>query len=531
MNSTNSDVIVIGAGVAGAVCATTLSESSLDVLCLEQGRWPDYSIPVHPLVPTLTPDARWSRIPNVRNSEGDYPIDASCSPIEPLMWNGVGGSSVLYLAKWHRMIPDDFKLKTLTGEGKDWPFNYSDLSSFYAEVERQFLVSGMGGDPAYPASDPPPLPPLPLRKFGHIIADGFSKLGWAWWPAASSVFPRERAAELPYGTDDDLGTVSTGVRRTVKASTDVTHWPGALQRGVRLQTNAQVRQIIVENDRAKGVEFIDGDGTVHTAYANHVILCANGIGTPRLLLASNEGKGICNSSGLVGKNLMMHPLAAVAGVFPFDVDGAVSPLGAQLQSTHFYRFEKGRGFVGGAKWGLQPGGGIESHLFSYPWTSGRPIWGNEFYENLSGRLGRSAMFSIVSEDLPHLNNEVVLDKKHKDRAGGFGVRIRYRLDDNSKTLLRFHVERVSEVLRASGAIEVVVNPMVRDSGWHLMGTTCMGEDPSNSVVDQFGTCHDIPNIHVFDSSTWPTSSGFNPVASQAAIALRSAKHFLENASW
>ncbi|MEY9258563.1 choline dehydrogenase-like flavoprotein [Brevibacterium epidermidis] len=532
MMTESTDVLIIGGGLSGAVTAATLSGNGFDVLCLEQGDWPDYSHPVHPLEIDDCPDSRWSRMPNERGSAGDYPIDATESSIEPLMWNGVGGSSVLYLAKWHRMLPEDFQLRTLTGAGEDWPFGYSELEPYYTEAERQFLVGGLAGDPDYPEGGAPPLPPLPMREFGHRLVKGFDSLGWKWWPSASAVFPREEAAGLPYGPEEPLGTVSTGDnRRTVKASSDVTHWPGALRAGARLETGAQVRQIVVEKGRATGADFVDSKGRTRRVAAEHVILCANGIGTPRLLLASDEGRGIANSSGLVGRNLMMHPLAALAGVFDSEIDGAVSPLGAQLQSTHFYSSDPSRGFIGGAKWGLQPAGGAASHLLSYPWTKGTPVWGDHFADSLRERLGHSAMFSIVTEDLPHTSNRVVLDHSRKDRAGGPGAKIEYALDDNSRTLLKFHIDKVTEVLKAAGAREVVVDPLVRASGWHLIGTTRMGEDPSTSVVDQFGTAHDIPNLHVFDSSTWPTSSGFNPAASQAAIALRSSNHFLEEASW
>lgn len=529
-----ADIIVVGAGLSGAVTAAALSDAGVDVLCLEQGDWPDYSSPVHPLDFDPETDRRWTRVPNERDSAADYPIDATRSPIEPLMWNGVGGSTVLYLAKWHRMLPSDFCVRTLDDVAMDWPFGYDELEPFYSEVEQHFGVSGFSGDPAYPKGDSPPHTSLPLREFGRRVARGMDKLGWDWWPAASSVFPRESIVDLPYAEVDDpdsLKAMNTGGRRTVKASTDVTHWPGALRRGARLLTGTAVRRVLEAGGRVHGVEFSDSDGTVRTAEAHHVVLCANGIGTPRLLLNSRRG-GLANSSGMVGRNLMLHPLAAVGGVFDEPVEGAASPLGAQLQSTHFYETDRARGFLRGAKWGLQPAGGPGAHLLSYPWTSdGGARWGSHFVQVMRERLDHSAMWSIVGEDLPHMSNRVVIDRRKLDRAGVPGVRVEYTLDENSKRLLRFHVAKAEEALRAAGARTVVSDPMVRMSGWHLMGTARMGEDPKTSVTDQWGTCHDIPNLHIFDSSTWPTSSGFNPAATQAATALRFSRRLLEEAAW
>lgn len=539
-----ADIVVVGAGLAGALATARFAEAGLDVHCLEQGGWPDYSTPVHPLDHDPATAQVWARAPHQRQLAGDYPIDAADSPIEPLLWNGVGGSTVLYLAKWHRMLPDDFRVRTADGVAVDWPFGYDELEPHYTEAERQLGVSGLAGDPAYPPGGAPPHLPLPMRGFGARVADGMDSLGWDWWPSASAVFPRETAASLPYaglGDARDLGTTASGDRRTVKASTDVTHWPGAIAAGATLTTHARVRRILVSGGgpgsgpgrgaRATGVEYTDADGRIRTIHARHVVLCANGIGTPRLLLASAPG-GLANSSGLVGRSLMLHPLAAIAGVFDDPVEGCASPLGAQLQSTHFYATDPARGFVRGAKWGLQPAGGPAAHLLSYPWTSdGGRRWGEDFAATLRARLDRSAMFSIVSEDLPDPANRVELDPARRDGSGVPGVRIRYRLDGNSTRLLRFHLDRAAEALRASGAHTVVEDPCVRMSGWHLMGTARMSEDPAQSVTDPWGTCHDIPNLHVFDSSTWPTSSGFNPAATQAALALRSAENLLQQASW
>ena len=74
----------------------------------------------------------------------------------------------------------------------------------------------------------------------------------------------------------------------------------------------------------------------------------------------------------------------------------------------------------------------------------------------------------------------------------------------------------------------MIAPFIRATGWHLLGTCRMGDDPATSVVDGFGRSHDIPNLFIFDGSTWPTSSGMNPTATIAAMALRSAEHLIES---
>ncbi len=114
----------------------------------------------------------------------------------------------------------------------------------------------------------------------------------------------------------------------------------------------------------------------------------------------------------------------------------------------------------------------------------------------------------------------MLDRENTDEFGVPGAKIEYRLSENSRRLVEFHQARAQESLIAAGAYETVVAPFIRSTGWHLLGTTVMGEDPARSVVDAQGRCHDVPNLYVFDGSVWPTSAGMNPTATIAALALR-----------
>jgi choline dehydrogenase-like flavoprotein len=81
---------------------------------------------------------------------------------------------------------------------------------------------------------------------------------------------------------------------------------------------------------------------------------------------------------------------------------------------------------------------------------------------------------------------------------------------------------------AAGAIKTYAPGILRATGWHLLGTARMGDDPSNSVVDQWGRSHDVPNLYVLGGSTFVTCSGLNPTATVCAVALRSAEHAVEN---
>jgi choline dehydrogenase-like flavoprotein len=94
-------------------------------------------------------------------------------------------------------------------------------------------------------------------------------------------------------------------------------------------------------------------------------------------------------------------------------------------------------------------------------------------------------------------------------------------------LLEFNVARCVEAAEASGAIETHVIPQVRETGWHLLGTARMGDDPETSVTDQWGATHDIPNLYILDASTFPTSAAVNPTATIMAVAHRQAGKIIE----
>lgn len=96
--------------------------------------------------------------------------------------------------------------------------------------------------------------------------------------------------------------------------------------------------------------------------------------------------------------------------------------------------------------------------------------------------------------------------------------------------LDWNVERMHEAHRAGGAIETKTVPWMPSVGWHMLGTTCAGDDPATSVVDSYGRAHDVPNLFVLDGSVFPTSSSVNPTATVVAFAARAVEHLIDNAS-
>ncbi|MGW1679170.1 GMC family oxidoreductase [Saccharopolyspora sp. NPDC002376] len=526
----DADVLIVGAGASGGVAALELATRGFRVVCLEQGDWalPD-DFPGGKPQWELARLKQWNPSPNVRGAASDYPIDVTESPIEPLMFNGVGGSTILFSGHWVRALPSDFRVRTLDGVADDWPFTYEDLRPFYDEVTHHIGASGLDGDPAYPDAHTFPLPPLPIGKYGRAAAKGMDKLGWHWWPAPNAIASRKfknRPACLRYGACE------SGCPTGAKASTDFTHWREAIAAGAVLVTGARVRQLTVDNrGLVTGAEYLDRDGVLHHQAAGVTVLAANGIGTPRLLLNSTSAQfpdGLANSSGLVGKRLMLHPYASVYGTYEEELETWLGPTGQALQSLQFYETDTDRGFVRGAKWNLMPTGGPLTHTLWEPGQDWREAFGPAFHRRLRSTFGRYTEWGITTEDLPEEHNEVVLDPAATDSDGIPVPKIRYTIGENTERMLKFHVDRAIEAHLAAGATAVHPIPVVRDSGWHLLGTARMGTDPATSVVDEYGRAHDVPNLFVIDGSVFVTSTGVNPTATIMAVALRAMRHLADN---
>jgi choline dehydrogenase-like flavoprotein len=536
--SSHSDVLVIGAGPAGALASSLLAQEGFSIVCLEQGDWTRSSeFPGTRPEWELLEQKPWNVDPNLRKAPADYPIDASGADFTTSMYAGVGGTTIIYRAHWTRFMPSDFRVRTLDGVADDWPITYEDLQPYYEAIDQLIGVSGRGGDPAYPPGAAPPLPPHAMTPIGRRMAAGMNRLGWHWWPAANAIASR-RHRHLNQCVR--YGTCVSGCPNQSKASFDLVVWPDALQAGAELVTGARVREITVNAaGLATGAIYIDRDGREHRRTADVVILAANSIGNARLLLLSKSSQfpdGLANSTGLVGRRLMSHPSGFVIGMFDNEA-AARGPYGQELHSFQFYDSDDSRGFVRGAKWGLLPTAGPFATGF------GEIMRGESPHRRVMDQIGHSVQWGILTEDLPSLENRVVLHETLTDSDGLPGVRIIAHDDDNVKRNLEFQIERATESFQAAGASKIVAGrgkPTEADGASkiptgrglptraHNMGTTMMGTDPKCSVVDQYCRSHDVPNLYIFGASVFPTGGGTNPTATLCAVTARAIEHIASN---
>ncbi|MGH2380804.1 MAG: GMC oxidoreductase, partial [Candidatus Limnocylindria bacterium] len=272
--------------------------------------------------------------------------------------------------------------------------------------------------------------------------------------------------------------------------------------------------------RARSVTYLrtteDGRRVEEEQAASVIVLSCYSIETARLLLLSAQAghpDGLANSSGLVGRRLMVHASHIGYGRFPELVYQYKGPPTLAL-SQDFYETDTSRGFVRGFT--IEPIGPFPA-AFARQAAAGLGLWGAELRE-LMFDYNHYAGWGLVGECLPSDANRVTLDPEEHDADGRPVARVTFGWAENDRRLIGFGLARQREILEAAGA---ETTWEVEDTA-HLLGGCRMGADPPGSVVDPWCRSWDVPNLFICDGSVFVTSSAANPSLSIQAIARRTA---------
>src|SRR5208282_2729080 len=204
-----------------------------------------------------------------------------------------------------------------------------------------------------------------------------------------------------------------------------------------IRPNSYVRRISTDNrGRVDGVQYFDAQKQEQVQRAKAVVLCANGAETPRLLLLSESNlfpQGLANSSGLVGKYLMIDLSSAAQGTFAHPLNEYKSVQVSRV-AHDFYDSDPKRGFFGG--------GGLDGRFDWYPMgyalngmPPGAPRWGEGFKQSLRENFNRTMMVLSHSTALPLASNNISLDPEVKDAWGQPAIRMTYKCHpDDIKTM-------------------------------------------------------------------------------------------------
>jgi gluconate 2-dehydrogenase alpha chain len=537
------DVLVIGSGASGGAVAEILSRHGQKVLVLEAGPnyFPGIDQPGEQPYPLFGNDElkllhRYQIQPDPiaeprtfrhqiadgdRLAVGDYANFAKT----------VGGGATHADLKTPRFMPDDFRLGTLFGPAAttggasfaDWPVSYDQLEPFYLYTERLMGVQGAESvDPnAGPRSGPYPMPPGAPMYVAQRVAAGIAHFGYTMFPCPTAI------NSVPYDgrpACNDCGFCqSHPCVINAKGTPGVTTLRKALLTG-NCQLRPETRAIRLLTDGAgttiTGALAILPDGTRATFTADRYVLAANPVEDTRLLYLSGNGNPLGNSSGLVGKNLMLHHGVNVLGVFEDQLHGhrgrgsthaftdfrvpsdRSRPVGGIVVVTTVpYLVQQALTYLG--QFGQL---GVKGVLFKKMLRQARP-------------RDRLLSLSMYGEDAPQPTNTVDLDPAVRDIDGIPVARITYKPHDYEVSAEKFYVPKMMDILGAAGARFGAQAPNGDPpSSGHIMGTLRFGADRTTSVCQPDGRFHDIGNLYGTGASLFPTSSGFNPTLTITTVA-------------
>jgi len=516
-----ADVCVIGAGLAGGLVAHALARQGRSVVVLEAG--PRFNPATRHLL--LAELLRSGASPWAGPVERDRFTNAGeiPYPLNDYRVKGVGGTTLHWTAYTPRLHEHDFALQTRYGMAVDWPVTYVELEPFYGDAESALGVSGNVDNPyASFRSTGYAMPAFPPSVGDAALTAACERLGMTTHsvPYARSTTRWEgRSPCRAFGTCASHQicpisaqyTAETHIARA-EATGRVEVITGAIARRFELDTGGRIRAVIYGTSATPEA----------VVSARVFVLAAHAVESARLLLLSASSRhpdGLGNSSGLVGRHLMEHPLWAVHGrlrssTFPFRI-------GFHTRETHHFCDHPHRARVGAFRLAFpnQPGPRPEDIARD----SG--AWGDGLAQEVRETFGRVVSVHGFSEQLPDPAHTVTLDPTVVDGFGDPVPRLTWGLSAYDRAAGRAAMTEAVRILEAAGADDISFPFADRFSFCgHQIGTLRMGDDPDASVVNRQLVCHDVPNLVAVGSSVFPTSSALNPSLTIAALALRAATH-------
>jgi choline dehydrogenase-like flavoprotein len=499
------DFCVIGAGAGGGTLSCKLSEYGFTVVTLDAG---PYWRPLEDFASDESHQAKlyWT---DERIVDGDNPLQLGANN----SGKSVGGSTVHFAMVSLRFRPEWFKARTKLGYGVNWPLDWREMWRYYCEVEHALKISGPIRYPWGPKRPRYPYRPHELNAAALVLAKSAEAMGIAWSPTplATLSAPRGLAHPCVY-----RGMCVIGCSTNAKQSVLTTWLPRALAAGAEIRDLSMAGWI--EHDakgKAIGVHYLR-EGRWHFQRARNVVVAGYAIETPRILLNSKSAlfpDGLANSSGLVGKNLMVQANQAVWGLMKEEIRSYKGP--PSLAITEHWNYEdKGKDFFGGYSYMSQ---GPLPLVWAGTQSSKRGLWGQRLLDEME-KYNHQVGLKIVGECLPQERNCVTLTEE-KDQYGLPIPRVTYSYCENDKKLITHSLGFMRQALESVQAAEIWDET---DDTCHLNGTARMGDDPATSVVNADCRAWDMENLWICDGSVFPTVGGVNPSLTIQAIACRTA---------
>ena len=481
-------VVIVGSGAGGATMAAELADAGVDVVVVEEGGY-------HP---TESFTAEAGRALRTLYRDGGMGLALGKPPVLFSEGRCVGGSTVVNGGMSWR-TPGRVLRRWAEEEGVA-AISERDMEPHFAKVESRISVAHQ--DPETIGND--------MR----LLKAGATAKGW-------QIIPNLRNQLHCAGTNNCTNGCPTGAKRSML----VTNIPRALTRGARVFADCRVERITQSGGAVTGVEgrFVRpgrNRGPRLTVRSQVVVAAGGAVQTPALLARS----GLRSRSGLLGRNLTLHPNAKVIAFFDEEVVG--------WHGVH--QAYQVREFIDDGI--LLTAVNIPPSLVAL----GLPSHGRDLGQVMA-EYNRMITAGCLVEDT---------GSGRVRNIPGLGPQVFYQLTDHDAERVLRGIALTAELMFAAGARRILLPfagaPEVRDLAGlqdllgrpvpkrsielftvHLMGTARMNDDPRRGVVDSFGAFHGVPGLFVADASLFPTPIGVNPMETIMALVTRNAQRLIE----
>lgn len=524
------DYIIVGAGSAGCIIASRLSENPANKVLVIEAGGSDRSIIID--MPAALPFAYGSKRLGWHYQAGPEP-GLNDRFIDEKRGKVLGGSSSINAMIFNRGNPLDFEGWAQSGL-HDWSFAHC-LPYF-----RRMETFGDGAN-AWRGGDGPMK--INRCKAEHRLYDRFLRGG----EQAGFQLTSDHNAERQEGLHIAQALVHQGLRWS--AARGYLH-PAEPRTNLTVMTHGRVHKIVFDGDQARGVQ-VEHQGTVHTLSAmKEVILCAGAFNTPQLLMLSGIGDadelkrlGIASklNQPAVGKNLENHPGVNVQFSTRRE-DSLVSqltPLGKARMGAQWLLQKKGLGatnfFEAGAFLKTRDDVTYPNVQFEFlPLArfvrNGKLIAvpGFQFWLDLSRPQSRGhvSLRSANPTDAPTIVfNHLQHPQDRRDMIDA--IRLARRLV-RQPAWEGICGEELTPGVAAQSDAEL--ERFIRDNtgtSYHPAGTCRMGSDAA-AVVDSQGRVNQLRRLRVVDASIMPSIVTANLSATVMMMAEKIADHLLGN---